>query len=462
MCNVCFLFGAGAEFGLGFPSGAKYVQETLLYKREKMYNALSDFYTGRLDKDYINSYIKEYLFANNSNALEELVGLSTKNAIKVLGFENCDAGTRQYYERVIKPQEEIERDRFSTNSRKKVEKEIDEAKTNMLPVILSCIIQHEENNNGKKITGKDSVSESAEKTESFSYSSLRDNLVYYGVVERDFATIIHPEKGGKKVFWRLINFYWSAFFSIFLPLCKLANPDWYPKDNDSKVATEEQYEAILHDFPSRIKEVIETFQKGNEFYNNNTIMAESYYSVFKNHFPNSSAITTNYTPFIEHYYGRESIYLAGKLSEFEFPKELKVEDVCTGFSKDNWNDAFVFPFIMTQAPIKPIIVSQQIKQYAAATEALKKTDALVVVGYSLGEEDNHIISILREYIASGKKRFVFCKHYDGSEPFNVEKEKENVLGKLRITSKEMADCVVVIPNNGKAAELVDQIKKCLS
>ncbi len=45
---------------------------------------------------------------------------------------------------------------------------------------------------------------------------------------------------------------------------------------------------------------------------------------------------------------------------------------------------------MTQAPIKPIITPTQIEEYKKAIDALDEAKVLVVIGYSLGEADDHI------------------------------------------------------------------------
>lgn len=43
---------------------------------------------------------------------------------------------------------------------------------------------------------------------------------------------------------------------------------------------------------------------------------------------------------------------------------------------------FIFPFLMTPAPVKPIVGACQIKAYADALDVLNQTSLLVVLGYS--------------------------------------------------------------------------------
>lgn len=430
--QIVFLFGAGAEQNLGFPSGADYTKETLLTKKEKMYEALATFYRQRMINGYTKPYTRLFLFSKNSHTLKEILFLAAQNAYENEKFDACDPDTLRFYECAVK------------NRGKKLTDELDEIYEELYNYFIYT----------ESPKGKDS-------TENERYTSLRKNLVYYGAVEKDFATINHPQRGGSDRFWRLINYYWSAFFSIFIPLCRQISPSWYPQnDQNDSVITQKQYEEILKDFPNRIKEVIES-ALNNETLFNNVKMTGGYYPVIKKAFPSCKAITTNYTPFVERYFGKQSIYLSGKLSEFEFPTELKIEDILSNVDQDKWNKAVVFPFLMTQAPIKPIVAPPQIRQYAKAIEALDAANYLVIIGYSLGEEDNHIISMLREYITSENKRLIYCKHWTKLEPINIQEEKRKVLEKLRIESERQTDNIIIIPNNGIADDVIETIKQYL-
>ncbi|NLY82248.1 MAG: hypothetical protein GX078_05685, partial [Clostridiales bacterium] len=54
------------------------------------------------------------------------------------------------------------------------------------------------------------------------YQNLIKEFSYYCTVEKDFATIINPNKFGIKRFSRLINYFWSAYFSILIPILTYA------------------------------------------------------------------------------------------------------------------------------------------------------------------------------------------------------------------------------------------------
>ena len=73
MSESCLLVGAGAEVGLGLPSGPKFLLDTYFTKKPTMYEALRDFYETKctLPKG-IPGYRAEYLFTPHSAAFHSL------------------------------------------------------------------------------------------------------------------------------------------------------------------------------------------------------------------------------------------------------------------------------------------------------------------------------------------------------------------------------------------------------
>ncbi|MEG0276763.1 MAG: hypothetical protein RR630_07030, partial [Coprobacillus sp.] len=54
-----------------------------------------------------------------------------------------------------------------------------------------------------------------------------------------------------------------------------------------------------------------------------------------------------------------------------------------------------FPFLLAQSMIKPIIHPYQIKEYHKAIESLENANFLVILGYGLNEDDNHVNALLK-------------------------------------------------------------------
>ena len=126
----------------------------------------------------------------------------------------------------------------------------------------------------------------------------------------------------------------------------------------------------------------------------------SYYKILSQLFPDSYAVTTNYTPLLEHAGFAKPVCLAGKLSQFEIPGQLRVIDLQEEEIKNN---TLIFPFIATQSPIKPIIDYGQMLEYSRFIDMLTKVHTLVIIGYGINENDNHINALLRYFLYQNKE-----------------------------------------------------------
>jgi NADH dehydrogenase/NADH:ubiquinone oxidoreductase subunit G len=154
----------------------------------------------------------------------------------------------------------------------------------------------------------------------------------------------------------------------------------------------------------------------------------------------------------------ECTYLAGKLSQFEYPHLLFVEDFADKKAIIPNND-FVFPFLMTQAPVKPIITPVQIREYVKALRQLESADVLFVLGYSLCENDNHINAMLREFLIKGKKIVYFA--YDQENKKDIVDVKAEVRRNLRVDSERHKDLgenqiTVIIHNGEKPSDILNR------
>lgn len=437
--NISFLFGAGAEVGkcsFGLPSGSDYTLKTMQHRHEKLYQALRSFYSERLSGSYVDEYRPQFLFDRDSHTFREIIYKAALKYIKDDNEIDSKSIPGQYIEKVkeaevLRGLESAKREK--SEKLKQVNGEVKELAKAVYDLIVKNADEKDEDEWRENIGEKK--------------KTLKDYLLFYGAVEKDFSAIINPKKVGLTQFWRVINYYWSAFFTILEPLCM--NYAWYGGLNDK----ESFYKYVL----SNLKDVLSDVYNRYDYValENDTSKTGNYYRAVSDFFPDSFAITTNYTPFVEHYFEKRCVYLAGRLSEFEVPEELSVKNLRKeGIKRSD----FIFPFLMTQAPIKPIIVPNQIREYFRAIQELEERNTLVIIGYSLGEADNHINAILREFAQKKGNRIVYCA-YSSEDDKNSKSIKENVAEALKMDKD--SENITVVRNDGDANTLIQKLEELI-
>ena len=434
MRKVCFFFGAGAEYGeesFNLPSGSEYTVATMRQKSDNLYSALKKFYNSRLSKAYVDEYRDAFLFKRDSHTFNEIIFRAAKRIIindkKIADYSDFEAIISAA--RVIIENSETDSKRNSQEW----------ANFKNLTGNAYELLIKDRNAREKSVTKK--------------AKCFEDYLEFYGAVEKDFSSIIDPKRIGLTQFWRVINYYWSAYFTILRPASRQFS--WYSEDND-------YYSYVLNHLSDVVKDI--WFKFDYELYD---LKSGNYYYEAKKNFSDCNAITTNYTPFVEHYFGNNSIYLAGRLSEFEYPARLCVKDLRHETNPDN---DFLFPFIMTQAPIKPLVVSNQVREYSKMLKVLNldkqnsgdlstsDETILVIIGYSIGDADNHINSILREFACNPQNRILYCK-LNRDEKENKKETLEKICKSLHLNNENTeSNNIDVLLHNGNAKELIQSIK----
>lgn len=416
------LFGAGVEDCFHLPLGSDYTKETILTKKENLYEALREFYNKQETESYSQKYKAEYLFRNGkSHTLCQLVARAARD----LRDNPPD----------IQPEEN----------------DISYDFVNKLGKDDSVISESFKTFVGKKydLLIKGNNSESVE--------LLEKHYSYHGTVEKDFSTIINPKEAGVYRFWRLINYFWSAYFSILVPILK--NEDKY-KDmfEDSEIVSKQEYKFCLDNLNDIIDYI---YSEGYKYLS--VEKDKDYYRILKESLMPDYVATTNYTPFVKRIGLSDDkvSYLAGKLSTFEFPNELEVIDFDSRQEGDKpslSDDRFVFPFILTQAPVKPIVSTYQLREYTKFIEALDNSEAVVIIGFSLGESDNHINSLLHDYIKSGRN-LIYCQYCEDESLFDEESERKKVSKALHID--ENNGNLRILCNLGNVTNLINRLKSIL-
>ena len=140
--------------------------------------------------------------------------------------------------------------------------------------------------------------------------------------------------------------------------------------------------------------------------------------------------TTNYYHFCESIAGQENtIYLNGSLNLFEIPETLSICDA----SEDTLPEGqLFFPFLFGQSFVKPIVHSKQTEAFHRFYDGLSNSDVLVILGYNLNEDDNHINAFLNEFIKNGK-RIIYVTADDKSGFAENMKYRETEFSLCKVT-----------------------------
>lgn len=225
----------------------------------------------------------------------------------------------------------------------------------------------------------------------------------------------------KKECARVIKVYYAALLSI---LNGMSNS--LDKNEDERLLN--MYSELIagkktSDVPEKLlAEVIEGFQTA--IINKSLSLTDAernklyYYNVRKLSEYNDSCIscvTTNYTNI-----GQQIInlpddrfsYLHGKLGLFE---ELETKRISTITQIDLKKT--VFPYLLVQSGVKPIISPSQIREFYKACSMINDADYMLIIGYGINLDDEHVTTILKERLMKGRKikYFVYCHSKESKE-----------------------------------------------
>lgn len=194
--------------------------------------------------------------------------------------------------------------------------------------------------------------------------------------------------------------------------------------------------------------------KKHFYYNQKYYSENEFYEV-------TGILTTNYTPLVNitEIFNSKIAYLNGKINQFEYPYELTIKD----FTKDERGKSdFYFPFVMAQSALKPIIAPQQIKEYSLASRILRSSNALVIIGYNINEDDNHVNSFIVDFLRRDpiNNRVIFCKYTRAKETYDEAKCHKDICGRLRIAKNN--EQLNVVENEGDASKLFFRISEIIS
>lgn len=280
------------------------------------------------------------------------------------------------------------------------------------------------------------------------------NIGMAGVLDSYFHTIIDPNKYSCINFMKIFNYYWACYFTILRDILNFFvknNQNQFEKyltekseENSSGEDKTLNYSQVLENLHQLTKELYEldiaNISPDNCYYK----LIKNQLSEYENDLECNCVITTNYYRFCE-IVSQNTIYLNGRLNYFEYPELLEVSDITQYELK---KDKMFFPFIFGQSLVKPIINSKQIYEFQRLSDNLKSTDILVVFGFGINEDDNHINAFLHEYAEQGKIMIIV-----------TDDPKTDYKKKLKCDNK--ANIVICQVEYGNNENVVDEIFKTI-
>lgn len=395
--NRLLVTGAGAETDLGFRSGPSFTQDTFYRRKDNLYTALESFYRHRLgcSRDGLipTAYKDAFLLSPTGFAFKKLVSNI---------YNDCPAFLSTALNRSLKS---IADD--SSFSRAEYES-----------LFKELIIESDDSDATRK--------------QSVTLKYIPDDI-HFGLLEQYYSALIEPNRHSTR-FWKLVNFYWSAFFSIALPI----TDDIYGSKDSYN---ENRYAYVLAHLNDAVHTIFNQTRAGNK------VSTDCYYSKLRGKF--NEVLTTNYTPYAASVVGFDNSrisWLAGRLSQFEHLPELEFTDYSAS-DKHLGDNEFVFPYLLCQSPVKPVISLAQIREYAKAADALKEADEIVALGYSFCNEDAHISSMVGEALRSNrtKKLINFCHISKDTTSFDQDKALSELASKLRISETIAKEKIEIEP-----------------
>lgn len=392
--KVVFLFGAGAEGKgqYGMPSGTTFKREVICAKQK------------------IKEFVKSFNMSSDNDGVEVIDKINDGSLLSSRKYTSLSQTIREN----IGKESDFDMNDFP--------KDLVESNKKAIKVIINYLnYKADDKGKNKKYRNafyevyKEEVFDKINKPNADKNTILEwflDKACIYSDIDGLFNCLRKPNNY-KTSTARLVKLYYSAFLTM-------VGKELFDSSNDNRL---------------KFKEIMAKYY---EMTINNAKNDTYYRSIkkYKDDNPNDSikVITTNYTELAEREIGLkykqkqnddEIAYLHGRLNLFEnvFTKEVKE---ITSFQDTD----FIMPFIMVQSGVKPIVSPYQIKEFAKAIDFLENADIVVILGYGINSDDEHIQTMLRE-CTKNKDCYCFIHLDEGSNKEDFLKNEtiaKNVLG----------------------------------
>ena len=142
---------------------------------------------------------------------------------------------------------------------------------------------------------------------------------------------------------------------------------------------------------------------------------------------------------------KDIVYLHGRLNWFEDLYHLTVYDCLDEkeLEKAKQNKKHLIPFILIPSGVKPLICKKEISEFHRFIEMLDKSERLCVIGYRFNTEDNHINSIIADWLAEDEKHRITYFIYENDDrklsDINWAEDYKSRIEEKHITGENCAD-----------------------
>lgn len=391
--KITFLLGAGCEGKgqIGMSSGAKFQRKTILAKNVK---------------DLINNLNNECDIRNGS--------FLTSNSTSVL------------YQTIkrMKKQNTYMNFKWDEKQEKTIEEYLEYKEGKTLKEKNKSIIDEFSNLYKTEIYNKlDNYDIENPQSNSPNLNCFLENVCFYSFADSLFNYLSDPDLYIKEAN-KVMKLYYSAYNCILDDLKtinKIKENINLKHENDLYVRRKQFFEYV----DSLQKKVIEHKKSEEQIYYN--IISKSFENKLNDYV---NVVTTNYTNFSQEIIGLKDENIAfvhGKLDLFESLKSKHVGPI-----EDFSADEKIIPFIFVQSGIKPVVNARQIKEFAKAVDMILESDYLIVLGYGVNYDDEHIVNLLRERIKNQKKiiYFIYCDRENKNEIVDYMNNKQNEINAL--------------------------------
>ena len=171
--------------------------------------------------------------------------------------------------------------------------------------------------------------------------------------------------------------------------------------------------------------------------------SNGYYNVLKESidsklFEVSEIATTNHNTFIEEILGENVTYLNGSTDLWYDPYINKIGKESEILDDENH---IIVPLMFTQSGTKPMTAINMSEKYVKTYKKWKKADALVVVGFGFGSDDEHINGMIRTLVDDDDKRLIVVTINDNS--MSTSDKAERIARKLKVRNSENIKVIFV-------------------
>lgn len=388
--KITFLIGAGAESSDNYnlPTGAEFKKQIIMSKNvNTIFKAINKNEKIKLNNEILIKY-------NSTSTLYQTLVEHRNSNENVENLINKNSCIREYlnYKKGSKSNEEtIVSQKFHEFFREEIYDKLKKADNDI------------ENNDALRIY-----------LDNLSFCSFVDSLFNYLRYYDNY-----PNECSK-----VVKIYYSAFLSV---ASHLGVDDKFLnnlKDND----VIENRKKLIDMISLKTDEVIKDKDSENNYYNIiRKIFMKKTATLSNKDESNVHIIITNYTQLCKKATNIDDnniAYVHGRLDLFEnlYTKEVKK---LTEFDADN----IVFPYLMIQSGVKPIFSSIQINEWYKAVSFIEKSEYVIVIGFGINSDDDHITTILREKAIN--KKFIFFLYSKTNNVEELKKEKERILKILK-------------------------------